>query len=601
MGVAVAAGALEAGADVVTAAPFPAGEPLVKWKASSKRRSAWANAALAALIPLVVILVLTMMCFPPTRKTVLRSHATAGRRLAAGDEEGSDEDRQQSELLEACLDLQAEIGFSLQQAFPPDSEDARGQILAFLLDHEKPQEQPAHAAEAFATSAPLQSHEPIEDPSGSMQDFLFSPQFPQLEQLQSPPPSPSSALQTPHVSPSTPSSRRGTHSPFSLEESDLAFGERPPFWKAFESGEKRKLDEFESSAVEERTKKQKRQTSDSSQVQQLFFPWSAAGAELLTEGGHQVSAEPSQDESQTTTREGSFLLSAILAGASATHAAPGTSGGFPAVAHEHGQQFIFPSASTALTSVPLRATPPAPPASAEAPSTSWTATVATPGGTEVALPPPAPPMPRNTHLYYRLPVFIPTPWTTPLRVFDVSRAFALYRMSKLFTEELRMVRALLARETLGTLEAQMLTEACERLVNILIHEHNTNIDDREPRHAAEFIGRRYLAIEALFCAIQVLGPLMHAEAWWPTLVQQIPTAYSREPFFGSRRTAELVRLANRLSEASESLKRGVRPGEEETIKLKRELFKCSPRRFKESAWDPWRESDPEAGAPHGRP
>ncbi|KAL8448967.1 hypothetical protein Emed_003319 [Eimeria media] len=553
------------------------------WKAPLKRRSGVPHAALAALIPLLLILALTVICVPLSRRSVSRRSAIVGRRLAAGEEEESD-DEVQSRVIEECLDLQAEIGYSPPQVLIPSPEAAARELEASVLQFQQPQG-PAHAAES-------------EFQKGGMLELLFSPKVPpQIGQPQSPPPSPASGLHTPVVAPSTPSYSGGSSSAFSFEDDTLAFLEHVSSWEQqHETAEKRAFEDVESAGAVVPPKRQKAETVESSHLQQAFPSWAHVQGETSTTGFFPISQEaPFTQTSIPSTSED------LVQEAYATFSM--SEGSVVPMRDQH-WMVSSPSTST-LSSTAPQVAPEVPFTSFDAPSTSSFVEGSVPSLSSSAqsslqfpLPPPAPLMPRNTHLYFRLPMFVPM--REPRYMFNAGRALGHHRIGKLLTDELRAIRFFLAQRTLDSSQGQILVESCERLVNITIREHTTNIEGREPRQAAETLGRRYLALEAAFCTIQVLGPLMHAEAWWPQLTQQIPTSYTRELFVASRRTRDFHLLAVRLSEALESLKRGVRPGEEETIKLKRDLFTSAPRRFQDSVWDPWRE-DPDRGDPLADP
>ncbi|KAL8455632.1 hypothetical protein Emag_000562 [Eimeria magna] len=603
MGVSVAADALEGAEDAATLVNSTVGNPHFSWRASSKRHSELTNAAVTALIPLLVVLALTIFCFSSSRRPIPRSHAAAGRRLAAGEEEESDAE-QRSKLIEACLDLQAEIGYLPQSAGPGQ---APGDSLASSPFHYKEPQEPAQAVDRsprpgspHGSSAPPQSHAHSKPPKVRGLDLSSSLKSSQLTQHHSSHSFPSSELNTPVVSPSSPSYLVGSSSAFSFEEGSLAFAEELSSWGHYGTGEKRASEDVESSDAMVPPKRQKAETSESSDLQQLFPSRADSEVEASTKDSsnihQQVSPKETQAEGEVSSEEIPATSEEVAQEAYLTFS---MSDGSIVPVYES-EELPSPSSSTS-SSVASQVQSEVPSTSPDAESTSFLVEAGiipptSPSYTQISiqfpLPPPAPVMPDNTHLYYRLPVFIPT--TKDPYVFNASHAFKRFRISKLLTDELRTIRFYLAQRSLDSLRAQLLAESCERLVNVLIHEHTTNIEEREHRHAAEILGRRYLALEGLFCAIQVLGPLMKAETWWPRLIQEVPTSFSRGILVSSRRSTELFALAKRLSEATESLKRGVRPGEEETITLKRDLFKSAPRRFSDSMWDSWRESDPGA-------
>ncbi|KAL8269931.1 hypothetical protein Esti_006161 [Eimeria stiedai] len=556
MSVSVAAGTFGPDDDFETSVSSPLEKSHSSWRAHFKRRSAFPNAALATLIPLLVVLALTIICFPRNRRTISRSHATAGRRLAAGHEEKSDEEGE-SDVLEACLDLEAEIGFSLQQALSHGRGETSAEVLQFLLHSEVAQESEQDVVFSSFPQAPhdrqfpLQPYEPQEMPSGSFLEFPYSQEASVLPQRQSPPSAASSALNTPVVSPVTPSYSVGSYFAFPFEEGSKTDDELSKIWGQHQTGEKRKLEDEESSDVEKPLKRQQTEQTENLSVDQFFrrrtivdgrlpaehFPHVVP--EALTRAVQAAASEGSEPSKETPATFEKMTLEA--------YAISGVSEGAAAFVQDSASAFTVSSASS-------QATPEVAPTSPDLPSTSSSdpaeaaapyASSLTQGGAQFSLPPPPPPMPRNTHLYYRLPVV--TPKSQPVYVFDVKRAFSTARLSKLLVDELRDIREILACETLALYQERTLVKCCERLVNILLRDHTSLVQLKDPRHAAEQLGRRYLSLEALFCSIQILGPSMNASAWWPAFLQQIPTFYWRDPFTGNQRTVELTRLALRLN------------------------------------------------------
>ncbi|KAL8448971.1 hypothetical protein Emed_003323 [Eimeria media] len=210
------------------------------------------------------------------------------------------------------------------------------------------------------------------------------------------------------------------------------------------------------------------------------------------------------------------------------------------------------------------------------------------------LPPPAPPMPPTTHPYYRLPIVRHEEVYTR---FSKAKAFGCCPRNRA-TDILPLIRRLLAQQTMNGSEANELILACELLAGHLRAYHTTPLLYRRPCFAAASLARRYLSLEAIFCTIQILGFAMGAEDWWPQLVQMIPTDYVAPT--RTRKCPGAV-LAYRLSSALASLKKGIRPSLEATVKLKRELFKGSSLKlgFEAKMWDPWRKDDEGDAGPLG--
>ncbi|KAL8436947.1 hypothetical protein ACSSS7_001311 [Eimeria intestinalis] len=202
------------------------------------------------------------------------------------------------------------------------------------------------------------------------------------------------------------------------------------------------------------------------------------------------------------------------------------------------------------------------------------------------LPPPAPPMPPTTHLYYRLPSVLPGPIT---RSFSLKEAFG-YRSRQSPRLFLPTIHRLLTQPTINSLEADLLIASCERLASHVYGYQTTPLSYQRPCAAASSLARRYIYVEILFCAIQVLGPAMRAESWWPYLMNLIASEYVAS---AACRNSAGSHLAQRLSAALALLKNGIRPSLKETVALKRELFKGRSLRlgFEDKLWDDWRKDD----------
>ncbi|KAL8455637.1 hypothetical protein Emag_000567 [Eimeria magna] len=207
-------------------------------------------------------------------------------------------------------------------------------------------------------------------------------------------------------------------------------------------------------------------------------------------------------------------------------------------------------------------------------------------GPSFRVPSPAPPMPPSTHLYYRLPVLQSGPIC---RFFSTREAFA-YRSRRSPKEILPVIHRLLSQPSITVSEADLLISCCEQLARHLYGYHKVPVSRKRPCFAASCLARRYLFLEALFCSIQVLGSAMRAESWWPQLLQLIPTDYVAP--VACRNSAGTL-IAERLSSALALLKDGIRPSLEETVNLKRELFKGKSLKlgFENRAWDDWRKDD----------
>ncbi|KAL8436948.1 hypothetical protein ACSSS7_001312 [Eimeria intestinalis] len=264
-----------------------------------------------------------------------------------------------------------------------------------------------------------------------------------------------------------------------------------------------------------------------------------------------------------------------------------------AVLHSPKSALVANLQETSSTSpLPQQPTPTAPAASNQVASLAPLAPLAQ-AAASYRLPPPAPPMPPATHLYYRLPVVL----SGPIRRSFSSREAFRHRSRRSPKTILPMIHRLLTQPTITTVEADLLVSNCEQLASHLYGHHRGQLSNKKPCAAASSLARRYVYAEILFCAIQVLGPAMRAENWWPYLMNLIASEYVAP---AACRNSAANRLAQRLSAALALLKNGIRPSLKDTVDLKRELFKNQSLKlgFEDELWDDWRKDDDrDAGSP----
>ncbi|CDI82081.1 hypothetical protein, conserved [Eimeria acervulina] len=201
------------------------------------------------------------------------------------------------------------------------------------------------------------------------------------------------------------------------------------------------------------------------------------------------------------------------------------------------------------------------------------------------------------HPYYKLPKLQrEAKWNTI--TFSAELAFSDNVSVNIPGVVLRNLHNCFVKDTLSVLEANDVIKCCQRLVGHLFACHRATRARFTPAEAVATLGRRYIMLDLLVCAIEVLGPAMDTSMWWGKLVEAVPSHVimtSREIVSG--RCKGYLALADRLTAAISLLRKGTRPSEEETIALKRELF-CSPDahpEFKMSRWEPWRSDDKKRG------
>ncbi|KAL8434389.1 hypothetical protein ACSSS7_003215 [Eimeria intestinalis] len=249
--------------------------------------------------------------------------------------------------------------------------------------------------------------------------------------------------------------------------------------------------------------------------------------------------------------------------------------------------------------------PAVPSTSTELPAPVPHAEAASPGGTQpqtgfievdmgsgrsVRIPHPPPQILGDAHPYYRLAPAPSDPVLIPLRTEDL---FVHGRGCTTVRDCLAPVRRLLLKSQLTPEDAQQLIFAAERLITYLFRLHRGPVDGKAPNVAAYTLGMRFICMEALVSLVQIFGPAMNPQDWFPRLVQVIPTSFNPWAIKDDRRNTHYLWLALQLAEALEQLKRGQRPPMATVVMLKRALFHLasSPFRFREPEWNPWRDMD----------
>ncbi|KAL8435292.1 hypothetical protein Efla_002547 [Eimeria flavescens] len=218
---------------------------------------------------------------------------------------------------------------------------------------------------------------------------------------------------------------------------------------------------------------------------------------------------------------------------------------------------------------------------------------------QASLPPPASVMPFGSHLYYRLPVLASG---SLRRTFNYEFVTKHRPFDRLPIRAVRLMRKYLSKPGLHINEAQELLAASERVANYVAHTQHTSLYSSPLPDAVDGFGRRYIMLEAIFCTIQVLGPAMVADRWWPQFAERIAAEYPKvhASIYPKRRV--WFNLACRLISALELLKNGVRPSLEDTVQLKRDLFssELSTNYFQSPMWDEWRAMDDAGTSTSGR-
>ncbi|CDJ64542.1 WGS project CABT00000000 data, contig 2.18, related [Eimeria necatrix] len=197
----------------------------------------------------------------------------------------------------------------------------------------------------------------------------------------------------------------------------------------------------------------------------------------------------------------------------------------------------------------------------------------------------------RNHPFFRLPRLQPG---VKVQQFCVTSAFAFPNMIRHPSQTLGYMRTALAGDTLGESEANGVVLAAQRAVSHLLHFHQEEVPEKRVANAVFVLANRFLILDSLLCAIEVLGPAMVPHLWWDDLSRAIPSDVDPQHFQHHNETGwHLQELALRLSTAVTKLKKGHRLRPKETVNLKRELFcdELSPAAFRKRKWNSWRTDD----------
>ncbi|KAL8436652.1 hypothetical protein ACSSS7_001582 [Eimeria intestinalis] len=207
------------------------------------------------------------------------------------------------------------------------------------------------------------------------------------------------------------------------------------------------------------------------------------------------------------------------------------------------------------------------------------------------------PNPR-AHPYYRTPRVDPAHLRAqrfnPEKTTDYGLAF------KNVCFQLREIRELLGKETLGPGQLDSLAQTATNVLSYTYYYEHAPTQSLNFANAARALGRRFMILDAVVTALQVLGVATSGQ-WWDRIMAVIPDDTLPAPAyvsFHSRPAARFnVILVRKLHNALRRLKTGRRLSEEETIQIKRMLFcsRYSPDNLKRSRWDAWRADDKDCG------
>ncbi|CDJ53719.1 hypothetical protein EBH_0008380 [Eimeria brunetti] len=199
--------------------------------------------------------------------------------------------------------------------------------------------------------------------------------------------------------------------------------------------------------------------------------------------------------------------------------------------------------------------------------------------------------PLSIHPYYRLPGLLPGVQTAPFTLRGLKRP--MYKAPRLVYDNLNLLRELFFASNLNHGEAGAVRAAALQLASHLLTWHTGVVTETAPKKVAYILGRRFLMLEAVFCAIQVLGATPEAVELWDELARVVPiyVTFPHKKGYGNgfRKNLQIV---GKIIAALEKLKAGIRPSPSETVDVKRDIFfKLTNTDFKGGQYDKWREDD----------
>ncbi|KAL8434388.1 hypothetical protein ACSSS7_003214 [Eimeria intestinalis] len=600
------------------------------------QRKTLKNAAFAVLLSVMATISVLFVCYRASRARV--GTAFLGRALSSGpphdDEEG---DHDQSRLFEACLDLEDEFGFS---GWAPSSRGEEREAVAVLAesmrraaeDFESSRQDPAswksmitfeasqgflpfldplepswrtaspispNISEAFL-AAPLQqtfSGSPRQESPLSPLELGFYDVHALLSQTQAGAaastesdieglhgPRASRTLSGAHSSqgPGTPGHGSIPRAPGTPRDSVAPPAKQTAPREAFDNapsvgsgrGRKRKGKQPESGGAGETRGKRERQNHFALEFALMQHPkglaWVPRAKKSADEHLKPVPSSPA-GQKRSVSSSSSVTPESVQVEES-TQSPPGDA--------------VRPSTSREVSSAAEASVPESP--GLPQPSTSSIEVILL-SGDVIRIPHPPLPMPADTDMYYHLPANVPT---SGFPQFDADRALFCPRKARRLCDNLAVARRLLAQQSLDSNEARLLMLLGERLTKYLLSFHKSHLNRVPPFRACESLGVRYLCFDFLVSLIQLFGPAANPQAWFPQLVEEIPTEYTRVLGPKGGRGKHFVSFSHRLSAALHLLKQGRRPSAEVTFMLKRDLFDLStgPGFFRMTEWNDWRES-----------
>ncbi|KAL8440516.1 hypothetical protein Efla_007737 [Eimeria flavescens] len=151
----------------------------------------------------------------------------------------------------------------------------------------------------------------------------------------------------------------------------------------------------------------------------------------------------------------------------------------------------------------------------------------------------------------------------------------------------------LKQPRITSLEAVALIMEVRATLQYLTSHETHPLRGKRPTEVVRALSARFMCLDAVLSVIQVVGPPMNPQEWFPDFVAAIPTEYTPPRAKRNAVSWGNVRLAVRLSEALALLKQGIRPPAEVMINLKRDILhvETGATNLRGPAWDTWRSDD----------
>ncbi|CDJ68435.1 hypothetical protein, conserved [Eimeria necatrix] len=197
----------------------------------------------------------------------------------------------------------------------------------------------------------------------------------------------------------------------------------------------------------------------------------------------------------------------------------------------------------------------------------------------------------TNHPFVRLPVLEPNIF---IRRFQSESLFSRMWTNVSTWSHFLTLRRLFAKSILNQEDTDTLVRTVEGLVDVIWTQMQNRTMPIRPSLAVAALGHAFLAFDYIVCTVQLLGDAMQVPLWWGKFISAFDISYDHQR--GRKRQLRPglnAQFAHRLLNALNIYKTGTRPNVEEVVELKRLLF-CfphSPRPFRASQYNPWREDE----------